>query len=305
MDCSTKRKWNKVSRGNPCPICGRPDWCLTTGPVDSPDAVICARVESEKRVGTRDAGWLHRLRDDDDWRDRPRQRRVRIETPAPLMIDFGAMAAECEAALGPHHRGLLSAELGVSVESLSRLRVGWSWRHRAFTFPMADAECNYRGVRLRSTSGRKWSVTGGREGLFIASISDGPSAPFDGPGLLLICEGPTDCAALMDLGFSAIGRPSCSGGVSLILGLLLADSSFTPREVAIVADDDLPGQRGAWRLATTLVSYVPIVRVVSPPARVKDARQWKREGATRDDVIRAIEAAPVLSLTYAGKAVAR
>jgi hypothetical protein len=278
---------------------------MTTGPVNSPDAVICARVESERRVGTKDAGWLHRLRDDDNWRNRPRQRRVRIDVPDLSVIDLGAMVAECEAALGPHRRGLLSAQLGVSVGSLCRLHVGWSWRDRAFTFPMADSECNYRGIRLRSITGHKWSVSGGREGLFIPSISDGPSAPFDGPGLLMICEGPTDCAALIDLGFSAIGRPNCTGGNPILLGLLLADSSFTPREVVIVADDDVPGQRGAWRLATTLVSYVPSVRCITPPAGVKDARQWKRAGATRDDVLQVIEAAPVLTLTYGVKAVAQ
>ena len=29
------------------------------------------RMESDKRVGTKGAGWLHRLRDDEDWRDGP------------------------------------------------------------------------------------------------------------------------------------------------------------------------------------------------------------------------------------------
>jgi hypothetical protein len=300
-----RRKWNKVSRHHRCPICGKPDWCLTTGPADSPDAVICARIESDKRVGAKGAGWLHRLRDDDGWRDRPRQRRVRIEQSAEPIIDFGAMAAECEAALGPLNRGVLAAELGVSEESLSRLHVGWSARHHAFTFPMAGADCYYRGIRLRSTSGRKWSVRGGREGLFIPSIYDGPSAPFDGPGLLMICEGPTDCAALMDLGFSAVGRPSCTGGTSLLLGLILAEGSFVPREIVIMADDDGPGQRGAWHLAMTLVSYAPAVRVISPPVGVKDARQWKREGAARSDVLDVIDAAPVLQLRYGVSGVTR
>lgn len=299
-------RWKRVSRRQPCPICKKCDWCLFTGPDNSPDAAICARVESENMVGSEGAGWLHRLHDDREWNDRPRRRRIPYhDRPRVPTISLGTMVAECESALGPNRRGLLAYDLGVSAESLSRLHVGWSERHRAFTFPMVDASCNFRGVRLRSIDGHKWSVRGGREGLFVAEMSAGCNAPFDGPGLLLLCEGPTDTAALLDLGFSAIGRPSCTGGNAILLGLLLADDSFTPREVVVVADDDVPGQRGAWRLASMLVSYVPKVRVISPPTGIKDTRQWKREGATRADVLQAIDSAPVLQLTYGVEAVAR
>jgi hypothetical protein len=60
MTCSD---WKRVSRRRPCPVCGRPDWCLFTGPEDAPTAAICARTESPKAAGS--AGWLHRLREDD------------------------------------------------------------------------------------------------------------------------------------------------------------------------------------------------------------------------------------------------
>lgn len=48
----------RVSKKNPCPVCGKPDWCMI-----SPDgqSAICARVSSDKPVGNRGAGWLHRL----------------------------------------------------------------------------------------------------------------------------------------------------------------------------------------------------------------------------------------------------
>jgi hypothetical protein len=74
--------------------------------------------------------------------------------------------------------------------------------------------------------------------------------------------------------------------------------------VAIIADADAPGQRGARYLASRLVGYVHGgVRIVTPPA--KDAREWVQQGATRDDVLAAIDAAPVLQLTYGVKAVSR
>jgi len=58
---SGKEKMQRVNRQRPCPVCGKPDWCLV-----APDksAAICARIEesSVKRCG--DAGWLHILCED-------------------------------------------------------------------------------------------------------------------------------------------------------------------------------------------------------------------------------------------------
>jgi 5S rRNA maturation endonuclease (ribonuclease M5) len=219
---------------------------------------------------------------------------VTIDTAAAPSIDFDALASECEDALGCHQLGLLAADLGVLPEALDRLHVGWSERNRAFTFPMSPAEGPVRGIRLRSHDGRKWSVRGGREGLFVPSdvcLS----------GLLIICEGPTDAAALIGLRLGAVGRPSCTGGGGLLVDLL---ALVKPESVAIMADSDAPGQRGARYLASRLVGYVPGgVRIVTP--RAKDAREWVRQGADRLDILNAIDAAPVLTLTYGVKAVAR
>jgi len=110
---------------------------------------------------------------------------------------------------------------------------------------------------------------------------------------LLIAEGATDTAALLDLGFNAVGRPSCTGGVKLLVELV---KRLVALEVVIVADADVPGQRGANNLAAVLVAYSPAVRIITPPAGVKDARSWKQAGATSADVQAAIDAAPVRRL---------
>ena len=65
------------------------------------------------------------------------------------------------------------------------------------------------------------------------------------------------------------------------------------RGVVIVADADEPGRRGAAALATVLRAYCPSVRVVEPPDGGKDARAWRRAGATRADVQDVIEQADV------------
>jgi DNA primase len=146
---------------------------------------------------------------------------------------------------------------------------------------MQNAAGQTVGIRLRLPTGRKLAVKGSRQGLFLPEgIEPG--------GRLFVAEGPTDAAALLDLAFRAVGRPSCSGGVWHVVGLV---KRLGPEEVVIVADGDPPGQSGANRLASSLAAYVPAVRVITPPPGVKDARAWKRSGATAADVEAAIDAA--------------
>jgi phage/plasmid primase-like uncharacterized protein len=256
-----------------------------------PEAAICQRVESPKRCG--ESGWLHHLRSDGPtWSPRVR----RIELSAARIgagsnrekIDFGKLAADFRAAVRPEALARLAVSLGLSVESLRRLGVGWSGKHRAWSFAMTDAGGAVLGIRLRRPDGRKLAVRGGKEGLFVPEGFDVAG------GRLLITEGPTDTAALLDLGFPAVGRPSCSSGTRLLVELVRKQN---PREVVIVADADAPGQRGAERLAAVLVAYCAAVRVVAPPAGVKDARQWKQRGATAADVQAVIDAAPMRRLS--------
>jgi hypothetical protein len=206
-------------------------------------------------------------------------------------IDFAKLMADCRAAVHPEALARLAVSLGVSAESLTRLGVGWSMKHRGWTFPMADASRKVLGVRLRMPSGRKLSITGGKDGLLVPE-------GVDTHGLLLIAEGPTDTAALLDLGFAAVGRPSCRGGVRLLVDLV---RQHHVSEVVIVSDNDttdnkMAGQRGAANLASALVAYCPAVRVIAPPTGFKDAREWKRRGATAADVQAAIDVAPVRRL---------
>ncbi len=204
--------WQRVSKRRPCPVCEKPDWCLYTGEPSNPEAAICTRIESQKRCG--ESGWLHILRrDGPTWS--PRVRRIELSAARISAADLGfaKLAADFRQAVRPEALGKLAVALGVSSDSLTRLGVGWSAKHRAWTFPMSNAAGDVLGIRLRLSNGKKISVKGGHEGLFIPE-------GIDAHGLLLIAEGPTDTAALLDLGFSAVGRPSCSGGVWLLTELV-------------------------------------------------------------------------------------
>lgn len=268
--------WRRVTRDRPCLVCGKPDWCCRTA---DGAAACCMRVESPKPL--RNGGWLHRLDDGQNERTRPAARRMPAVTPTGTGRDWDALAESCRRRVDANALAGLARGLGVAADALTRLTVGWDGA--AWAFPMKDAAGRVVGIRRRFPNGRKLSVKGGREGLFVPT--DLPAA-----GLLLICEGPTDCAALLSLGLACIGRPSCTGGVKLVC------ETARGRDAAIVADGDAPGHRGAATLAGALRLYCPTVRVLTPPAGVKDAREWLRRGATPADVLAAIDAAEILKL---------
>lgn len=274
-----RKRWRRVNRERPCPICERPDWCLLS---DDGRAAICARVESPKRCG--EAGWLHRLRADDC---RPAQRFVR-SVPIPSAAgrpDLAALANTYRASLDAEQLHALAFDLGLSVESVNALGIGWSHSHRAWSFPMTDPAGTVLGIRLRRPNGFKFAVAGGREGLFI------PQHPASPKSLLLVAEGPTDTAALLDMGFSAVvGRPSCAGGVKLLVDL---SQKWRAQEVVIVADGDEAGRRGAENLALMLLPYAKAVRTITPPAGIKDVRDWLNHGGSGRDVESAISTSPV------------
>jgi phage/plasmid primase-like uncharacterized protein len=207
-------------------------------------------------------------------------------------LDLARLAAEFRQAVDPGRFYHLATSLGLSVNSLNALDIGWSSHHRAWSFPMRDKAGAVVGIRLRRPDGRKFAVNGGKEGLFFEPtvIEEKVIEPH-----LLVCEGPTDTAALLDLGFEAVvGRPSCAGGVKLLVELT---RRRRPAQVVIVADRDEPGRRGADNLAAVLVAYVPTLKVIAPPAGIKDARDWLRAGGTPSDVEQAIAAAPARRLT--------
>lgn len=274
---SILRDYVRVSRSRRCPVCDRADWCLVSRD-EPPTAAICSRVAEGAKRSIGEAGYLHILHDDGRAWQRPP---ITIPLTTAGRIDLGKLADEYRRAVDDLELAQLAYGLGLTVGSLRRLGIGWSTRHRAWSFPMSDADGAVRGIRLRYVDGRKLAVRGGREGLFI---------PHDlGPIYkLLIAEGPTDTAALLDLGFTAVGRPCCTGGVGLLADLVRRRRE---REVVIVSDADAPGRRGADNLASVLVAYCTTVRIIEPPDGVKDARAWKRNGATAADVSALIDRA--------------
>lgn len=279
--------WLRVKRHNPCKICSKPDWCLVAA---DGTAAICTRTPNAHEVKGRHGafvGYLHRLNGSES----PPPRTSDVPEP-PTRHDLPDLARRYETNCTERRIGIIAKGLGVSAASLRRLRTGWPYTEQdVASFPMVDAMGRVIGIRLRTDQGRKFAVSGGRNGMFI------PTGTAD-DGMLLICEGPTSCAALLDLGFDAVGRPSCSGGGALLAAWLRKGQR---RDVVIVGDHDTkkvrgdgstfyPGQEGADRLASELRACCKSVRVIVPPFN-KDARDWLAAGATRAVVMAVIHAA--------------
>jgi len=259
----------RVSRRSPCPVCEKPDWCLVAA---DGSRAICQRVESDRRAG--EAGWLHNLGAARVHRRQPPT--VGVQTVGRDFAPYAAEAREFRRSDGPDGVFELSSQLGLSAASLRRLGVGhdgWAW-----TFPMRDASGRVIGIRRRRPDGSKLAVKGSRQGLFIPES-------LDCSGTTLITEGPTDTAAALDLGFEAIGRPSCTGGVALLVDFV---RRHVCRDVVVVADADEAGRRGAEQLAQRLAPLTRL-RVIQPPNAVKDLRAWLRSGASHATVLEAIQ----------------
>lgn len=252
----------RVRRDWPCPICGRGDWCLRA---EDDSACICARVASS--LPRSSAGWLHVLADG----PRPEWREVRRKPERPV-VDWRAHCNAYRRSLTVESLWRLSSMLEVSMESLRFLRVGWCESRYCWTFPMREPNGNPCGVRCRSLTGAKYADLHSREGLFFLPAlltSD----------YLLICEGPSDTAAMMDLGYvSVIGRASCRGNVEQIENLC---RRLNPRSIVIVPDSDEPGVSGATALLAKINQYHR-TEMLRLPIGIKDVRECIHETKNAD-----------------------
>ncbi len=227
---------------------------------------------------TKNGGWLHFL--DDTLTGFPP-----LAVEKKPKVNLGPLAMSYFQA-GGRARSSLSKELGVSESALESLLVGEGCTDygKWFTsWPQIDTEKTV-GIVTRFEDGTKKMVPGSSLGCHVL-LRGGESVKPP----LMICEGATDAAALWDLGFSAIGRPTCSGGLSIVNSLV---NEFKV-DVLVIGENDhrtinghgkchgcqhcWPGKWGAKRTKISLkdVSEKNNLRVgIMMPLLHKDAREW-------------------------------
>ena len=115
MTIAIALKWERVSRRNRCPVCGKPDWCLIS---QDSKAAICARIESDKPAGNKGAGWLHTLDNSKPLLPvKPRLDAKQNPKAAPDILDTSYHALLSELTLTEthrdnlHRRGLTNVEI--------------------------------------------------------------------------------------------------------------------------------------------------------------------------------------------------
>ena len=275
-----RSNWKRVSKQQHCPICGRPDWCLIA---KDGSAAVCKRVQSELVLGQRDAGWIHRLNGRSGGLQLPKV--TASEKRKGSIREWEGLARFFSNAIQADQVRKLAFDLGVTVNSLVKIRIGWAARHRSYTFPILDWSGKCVGIRTRSEDGcSKKSIYGSDgNGLFFVPRSLGSQ-------YLLICEGPTDTASLVDCGFaSSIGLPSCSGGTDNAIRLV---KHLEPESLLLIPDNDTAGRTGFERLANALLKSRAItldrIDICIPPDGCKDIREWKQKN--REDLAGTIAA---------------
>lgn len=262
----------RVTKSNPCPVCGKPDWCTLS---EDGEVAYCMRVQSG--MPCRNGAWMHFLKDRD--RNRTPQRHAPMSLPGK-QVAFNAERYHASIRKAWDHVWLdgNAVELGVNMDALERLQPGWDSFNKAVGFPMRDADGKVVGIRLRNSNGDKWAVSGSQDGLFFD-----PSLVLGADRELVICEGPTDTSAAYTLGLPSAGRSSCGTGVELLKALCCR---LRVRLMTIVSDADSPkykpdgslwrpGIEGAMALGSKLGR---LHRVIVPPK--KDLREWVGSGCT-------------------------
>lgn len=299
--------------GRPCPRCGGRDRFAPMPDLIERGAVLCRgcfHSGTDPRAGDGLAtlrwwlgcdvaealrwlrGWLGISPSDPAPVRRPVERRLSLPVQSDASERWACLAGEYSRAMRPDWLRRAADLLGLPVDPLLRLGVGWAAERRATSWPMRDSVSRVIGLRLRCPrTARKWAVKGSRAGLFY----DPALLSIDRPRRLWVPEGPTDTAALLSIGLDAAGVPSAGCGADLLIGVA---RSIRPGEIVIVADADGPGRDGAERLAEALLIVAP-VRVIAPE-RAKDARAWIVAGAGRGAFDAAADASPVRRLDIEG-----
>lgn len=271
----SRTRLKSVSKAHPCAVCGRDHKCS----FGEDGLICCGRCQGKKdgfvHMGTseKDGTW-HYYRREDDPVILERQREYRETHPQRNghVKDWNQLAATFRDALTPTRRDELANDLGVPVDVLSVLQVGWNGSEGCWTFPERDGTGRIIGISRRWKNGEKKRMSGGHSGLYI------PPAWKERGGVILCPEGASNTLALWAMGVAAIGRPNNLGGKE-DLAQLLSDVP-AERDIIIVGDfdpknsGDWPGRDGAVAVAAHLHEKLnrPILWALPPDK--KDVREW-------------------------------
>jgi hypothetical protein len=266
-----KQNWIRVSKSNPCPICGKPDNCSVS--VDG-GAAWCGRVESPKQ--NQGGQWFHKLTDE----NRPagyihpshkpkKEKPKRTDWP-----DIAQSLASCDRV----HLEQLSTHLMIPLWAITDLGCGWGsiddWKSHnvfgkfdAWSMPERSPDGVIVGINRRQSDHEKRNTYRSDRGLTFAADWQSKRGP------TLCVEGFTCTAAALSMGLSVVGRHSCNGGGAALLELFQEHAG----QIVIMGERDPngKGEQGAKAIAKHLADGLNRTVYWSPPPEsAQDTRGW-------------------------------
>ncbi len=258
-----------VSKDRPCPVCAGDHKCS----VSDDGLILCGRMtgdtDTHKFFGPskKDSQWsVYRVRNA-QWN---RKMTAKPRTTKP-QTDWAAWVKRRE---NLHAWQTLAMELGLPPRESPFPGLGWDTDTTGgfWTVPMVNGAEKIVGVSRRYADGSKKSL--GNNGLFV------PAGWRDQPGPVFVVEGASDTAAMWAAGLCAVGGPSKTGGVGMLLALL--PSIDGDRDVIVVGENDekrdglWPGLSGAMDVARQLKAGLRdrAVKWSMVPTECKDAREY-------------------------------
>jgi hypothetical protein len=280
---------SRVSRSFPCVVCGKPDWCLTSGRCD---LALCCRQESDQFVAPFD-GWLHWVPPSERHRPGDLKNNLRSRTVSSSMRDFGDEFEVYRHAFDATARRMSAEALGIDPAAFDMYGIGFDRKNGAIGFSAMQLRPPYVvGVRFRRLTPApgqpKWWSTPGSTGATLLPLT------FEPAETILLSEGPSDCVSAAQAGVRALGRWSCRLDALQAQAVIDYAGLVGARRVLVYGDnDDLVdpgkdvGRRGASDAAMVLRAAAPQLDVVhrQPPAGIKDVRAWVQAGATASDLL--------------------
>ena len=145
--------WIEVDKYNPCPICGKPDWCGRTA---DGELAVCMRTENERPL--ENGGWLYLLTDNytpsQPITPTPPEQRVK---PAVLDEVYNAMLKYLSLS-SKHRQELTSPKRGMTIEQIRHRKYKSLTADRMFVDNLVQV-CKLEGVPGFYLNGR-WTLAG-------------------------------------------------------------------------------------------------------------------------------------------------
>ena len=253
----------RVKKSEPCPICKKEDWCLI-----GTDIVICMRITSQRSKSFADGsiGYIHQKEGGPEIRT-PSQNR-----PEKLFVNSAEIAKKWAYQYGTESLNYLAKNLGICKATLVLLRCVKAPQHCVWGFPMRNGRGEIIGIRMRHENGRKWCNPGGHNGLFIPNCTPQKE--------VVICEGPTDTAAVLHMGMYAIGRFNCSGGIYQIQEFIREQKI---NRATIISDNDEDREINGTVVNPGIQGAIALSELIGIPSRcvtlpTKDVREFVVNG---------------------------